>query len=115
MDHTYLCVYVMWLFSPGGIEITLDAEKMMGLMNLKPQLSLADCAPKLTQHLSPGSTDHRQDHGQDGQHRQGDGPREEQVPKQDDFTEQSHAMADQNMRTGEDSEEELIDDLLKDV
>ena len=88
---------------------------MMGLMNLKPQLSLADCAPKLTQHPSPGSTDHRQDHGQDGQHRQGDGPMEEQVPKQDDFTEQSHAMADQNMRTGEDSEEELIDDLLKDV
>ena len=88
---------------------------MMGLMNLKPQLSLVDCAAQLADPLSPGSTDHRQDHGQDGQHRQGDGPREEQVPKQDDFTEQSHAMADQNMRTGEDSEEELIDDLLKDV
>ena len=27
----------------GGIEITLDAEKMMGFMNLAPKLSLADC------------------------------------------------------------------------
>ena len=102
------------LFLPtGGIEITLDAEKMMGLMNLKPQLSLADCGLMLTHH--PGSSDHQRDRGQDGGHKQGYGPKEEQGPKQDDFYEQSHAMANQNMTTCEDSEEELIDDLLKDV
>ena len=96
------------LFFPGGIEITLDAEKMMGLMNLKPQLSLADCGPMLTHHSSPGS-DHQKDHEQGG------GPREEHAPKQNDFHEQSHAMANQDTTAGEDSEEELIDDLLKDV
>ena len=88
---------------------------MMGLMNLKPQLSLADCAAMLTHPSSPGSTDHQQDRGQDGGHKQGDSPNEEQGPKQDNFHEQSHAMANQNMTTCEDSEEELIDDLLKDV
>ena len=82
---------------------------MMGLMNLKPQLSLADCGPMLTHH--PGSSDHQQDHAQDVGHEQGDGPKGDKGPKQ----EQSHAMFNQNMTVDEDSEEELIDDLLKDV
>ena len=99
----------------GGIEITLDAEKMMGLMNLKPQLSLADCGAMLSQHTSPHS-DHQQDHGrvQDCGNEQGDGfKKEEHGPKQDNFA--SDVVVDQNMTAGEDSEEELIDDLLKDV
>merc|ERR1712130_773443 len=79
----------------GGIEITLDAEKMMGLMNLKPQLSLADCSSMLTHHSSSG-TDHQD-------HERGNGPREEP-----DFHEQSHAIVNQSMTAGEDSEEELI-------
>ena len=37
----------------GGIEITLDAEKMMGLMNLKPRLSLEDCGPRLNLNTLP--------------------------------------------------------------
>ena len=31
------------LIDPGGIEITLDAEKMGELINLKPKLVLEDC------------------------------------------------------------------------
>ena len=84
---------------------------MMGLMNLKPQLSLADCGAMLSQHNSPDS-DHQQDHGrvQDcgNEHK-----KEEHGPKQDNFA--SDIVVNQNMTTGDDSEEELIDDLLKDV
>ena len=30
-------------FNPGGVEITLDAEKMGELIKLDPQLVLTDC------------------------------------------------------------------------
>lgn len=35
--------YFIWPSLTGGIEITLDAEKMGELINLKPKLVLEDC------------------------------------------------------------------------
>ena len=91
----------------------------MGLMNLKPQLSLADCGAMLSQHNSPDG-DRQQDHGRvqncgiSTGNRHGDGfKKEEHGPKQDNFA--TDIVFNQNMTTGDDSEEELIDDLLKDV
>ena len=45
---------------PGGIEITLDAEKMKGLMNLEPVVALHDCRDIVTKH-----TDEAEEEGEE--------------------------------------------------
>merc|ERR1712083_1005418 len=109
----------------GGIEITLDAEKMMGLMNLKPQLSLEDCGAMVA-HAAPPGQEQGHKNAEDHEHRQeqSHGPGREEdgqegaygyEQEQGHFHKQSHGIVNQNMMADEDSEEELIDDLLKDV
>merc|ERR1712156_418952 len=103
----------------GGIEITLDAEKMMGLMNLKPHLSLEDCGPRLNLNTLPAE---EQDVGLVHEHENEQGGRsKEDIPheKHQTFSTnpfQNNTVANQNIAADDDSEEEeLIDDLLKDV
>ena len=102
----------------GGIEITLDAEKMMGLMNLKPRLSLEDCGPRLNLNTLPAE---EQDMGpvHEYENEQGDASKEDTPhEKYQTFSTnpfENNTMADQNIAADDDSEEELIDDLLKDV
>ena len=102
----------------GGIEITLDAEKMMGLMNLKPRLSLEDCGPRLNLNTLPAE---EQGIGLDHEHEneQGDVSKED-IPheKYQTFSTnpfENNTVVNQNIAADDDSEEELIDDLLKDV
>ena len=113
------------LLSSGGIEITLDAEKMMGLMNLKPQLSFKDCGVMVA-HVAPPGQEQGHKNAEDHEHRQeqSHGPGREEdgqegahgyEQEQGHFHKPSHGIVNQNMMADEDSEEELIDDLLKDV
>ena len=102
----------------GGIEITLDAEKMMGLMNLKPRLSLEDCGLKLNLNTLPAE---EQGMGlvHENENEQRDGSKED-IPHQKYQTFstnpfENNTVANQNIAADDDSEEELIDDLLKDV
>ena len=100
----------------GGIEITLDAEKMMGLMNLKPRLSLEDCGPRLNLNNLPAE---EQGIGLENENEQGDGSKED-IPheKYQTFSTnpfENNTVANQNIAADDGSEEELIDDLLKDV
>ena len=105
------------LFS-GGIEITLDAEKMMGLMNLKPRLSLEDCGPRLNLNTLPAE---EQGMGlvHENENEQGDGSKEDILHERyEDFSQhhsEGNVVVNQNIAANDDSEEELIDDLLKDV
>ena len=102
----------------GGIEITLDAEKMMGLMNLKPRLSLEDCGPRLNQNTLPAE---EQDMGivHENENEQGDGSKVDILHERYEGFSQHHSeenvAVNQNIAAEDDSEEELIDDLLKDV
>ena len=121
-----LFVFISYLLlSSGGIEITLDAEKMMGLMNLKPQLSLEDCGAMVA-HAAPPGQEQGHKNAEDHEHRQeqshGPGRKEDgqegaygYEQEQGHFHKPSHGIVNQNMMADEDSEEELIDDLLKDV
>ena len=102
----------------GGIEITLDAEKMMGLMNLKPRLSIEDCGPRLNLNTLPAE---EQDMGFVHEHKneQRDDSKGEILQERYEGFSQHHsevnAVVNQNLEAEDDSEEELIDDLLKDV
>ena len=101
----------------GGIEITLDAEKMMGLMNLKPRLSLEDCGSTFNPITLPAG---EQDMGliYENENELGGGSKED-IPheKYEDFSQhfsEENVVVNQNTAADDDSEEELIDDLLKD-
>ena len=102
----------------GGIEITLDAEKMMGLMNLKPRLSLEDCGPSLNLNNLPAE---EQDMGlvHENENEKEGGPIEDTPhEKYQTFSTnpfENNTVVNQNIAAEDDSEEELIDDLLKDV
>ena len=98
---------------------------MMGLMNLKPQLSLEDCGAMVA-HAAPPGQEQGHENAEDHEHRheqRHDPSREDDgqevahgyEQKQGHFHKPSHGIVNQNMMADEDSEEELIDDLLKDV
>ena len=91
---------------------------MMGLMNLKPRLSLEDCGPRLNLNTLPA-----EEQGMvlvhENENEQGDGSKED-IPneKYQTFSTnpfENNTVVNQNIAADDDSEEELIDDLLKDV
>ena len=91
---------------------------MMGLMNLKPRLSLEDCGPTLNLNTLPAE---EQDMGLVHEHEneQGDGSKVDILHERYEGFSQHHSegnvVVNQNTAADDDSEEELIDDLLKDV
>ena len=91
---------------------------MMGLMNLKPSLSLEDCGSRLNLNTLPAE---EQDMGlvHENKNEQGGGSKED-IPHEnyEDFSQhhsEENVVVNQNTAVDDDSEEELIDDLLKDV
>ena len=94
------CFPLFTELSPGGFEITLDAQKLGGMMNLNPRLPLSDCqhqeeTEEMEEETRPGTG---KDEGPDAG--PGPGPR---------------SKLDEEYASGweEDGGEELIDDLLK--
>ena len=91
---------------------------MMGLMNLKPRLSLEDCGPRLNLNTLPAE---EQGMGlvHENENEQGDGSKEDILHERyEDFSQhhsEGNVVVNQNIAANDDSEEELIDDLLKDV
>ena len=91
---------------------------MMGLMNLKPRLSLEDCGSTLNLLTLPAG---EQDMGlvHENENKQGGGSKEDipheksQIFSTNPF--KNNTVVNQNIAADDDSEEELIDDLLKDV
>ena len=92
---------------------------MMGLMNLKPRLSLEDCGHTLNLNTLPA-----EEHGMglvhEHENEQGGGSKED-IPheKHQTFSTnpfENNTVVNRNIAADDDSEEEeLIDDLLKDV
>ena len=108
----------MELVFQNGTDVISIRTVKMGLMNLKPRLSLEDCGPSLNLNTLPAE---EQDMGlvHEYENEQRDGSKEDTPhEKYQTFSTnpfENNTVVNQNIAADDDSEEELIDDLLKDV